>query len=490
MALRSHFTTCARRGIQSAATTCAFALAMFSSPLLYAKPPGAKVFCEVYPNAPACTSGETTCVTCHTAPPALNLFGAMVSKNLAQGVTRPLSDEAYSAALPDALRALDNQDADGDLASNGDEIRAGTDPANIQSKPGDKACSNVVGATLDLCGYDVAYAYRKAMLDFCGRSASFDERKKFMESKTQRSVLHTTLNTCLASEFWRGRNGALWNLASAKIRPIQSIKSGTDAGPVPLADYYNDYALFVYAVSGDRDARDLLRAQYLVEASEQKPTTYTRFERTTEKDLAERGASGETAQTEQRVGMISSFTSVPRTTAAQAYRAYLGLDIALLQGLQPKPQAELIDYDNKGIRAPGCISCHQTLDPLAYPFSRYEGIDTDDKSFTQGFSAYRPDRMQRFVALEGKSLLNVPEEGMLLGKPVRNLVEWGSVASDSDAFAQKLALDLWGLILGSDPSPKEMATYTKLWQRLRNENGYQVEKLIHDLIDTEAYGAP
>ena len=67
------------------------------------------------------------------------------------------------------------------------------------------------------------------------------------------------------------------------------------------------------------------------------------------------------------------FTSIPRTTAAQAYRAFLGYDIAKLEGLWPVA-GEPADYDNKGVGAPACAGCHATLDPLTYPFSRYEGI--------------------------------------------------------------------------------------------------------------------
>jgi len=61
-------------------------------------------------------------------------------------------------------------------------------------------------------------------------------------------------------------------------------------------------------------------------------------------------------------------TPVPRTTAAQAYRAYLGYDIAKLEGLQPVA-GEPVDYDRKRVTAEQCAVCHSTLDPLSYPFS-------------------------------------------------------------------------------------------------------------------------
>ena len=67
------------------------------------------------------------------------------------------------------------------------------------------------------------------------------------------------------------------------------------------------------------------------------------------------------------------FTSIPRTSAAQAYRAYLGYDISKMEGLQAVVD-EPVDYDAKGVEAPDCAVCHRTLDPLTYPFSRYDGL--------------------------------------------------------------------------------------------------------------------
>jgi hypothetical protein len=465
-------------------------LLLYGPPAL-AQPPGPVVFCSEYPDSPLCAAGEVSCLTCHSAPPALNPFGMDVSQRLAVGVPRPLSAAVYAQGLPEALRAAADFDSDADGVSNVDEIRAGTDPSLAASKPG--ACGD-----RDDCAYDAAYVYRKMMLDFCGRSPSYSERQAFAKAKNSAQTLREALDQCLVSEFWRGRDGVVWNLASAKIRPIQSIKSGADAGPIPLADYYRDYAMFVYAQTGDRDARDLLRAQYLVEASPERPTTYTRFERSATDDLAIDFNVGETVNIPERAGMITSrwfrtintmFTPVPRTTAAQAYRAYLGLDIALLQGLQPGNTREPVDYDRKGVRAAGCIVCHQTLDPLAYPFSRYEAIDFDDLSFTgPDFMAYRRDRMTRFTVIESPQILDVPEEGSIFGKPVRNVVEWAEVAANSDEFAQKIVADYWQLVFRQAPSGADLSTFTTLWKRLRNEHGYRVEALLHDLIETEAYG--
>jgi len=51
-------------------------------------------------------------------------------------------------------------------------------------------------------------------------------------------------------------------------------------------------------------------------------------------------------------------------------------------------------------------------------------------------------------------------------------------------------LDYWRAIFVDDPRPEDAAEFTRLWTRLRTEHGYSVNKMLHDLIDTEAYGVP
>jgi hypothetical protein len=254
-----------------------------------------------------------------------------------------LSDTAYAEALPAALRAAEAADADGDGVANVAELRAGSNPADRQSVPASSACGGVPGPgrSWDVCAYDERFAYRKVMLDFCGRSPSYEDELAFERSTARRADLHQALGVCLQSEFWRGRDGVVWNLAAPKIRPLQSVKAGDNEGPVPLADYEDDFALFVYTQLDDRDARDLLRAKYFVSATKTLPTQYAPFDRTTIEDAVIRPGRGtfQTIDAKERAGMITMrwfrvvntmFTPVPRTTAAQAYRAYLGLDIALM----------------------------------------------------------------------------------------------------------------------------------------------------------------
>jgi hypothetical protein len=197
------------------------------------------------------------------------------------------------------------------------------------------------------------------------------------------------------------------------------------------------------------------------------------------------------------------FTPVPRTTAAQAYRAYLGYDIAKLEGLQPVA-GEPVDYDRKGVTAEQCAVCHSTLDPLSYPFSRYDGIgggdeeeisDPDmeinlDGTVNGTFGNYASGRLERFLRQEGPQIVETPEAGLLFGQPVANLVEWAEVAANSEPFARKVVLDYWRLLVGEDPLPGDEAELTTLAQRLSSEHEYRVERMLRDLIATEAYGAP
>jgi hypothetical protein len=493
-----------------------------------AKPIAPALFCKTYPQAPVCANGEASCATCHSAVPARNLYGNSVSEALLKGTARPLTDEAFASGFTEALASAAMLDPDGDGISSIDEILAGSNPADGTSRPSAREClRNVNVSGWNLCGYDEVYAFKKMSLDFCGREATLEEKATFEKSPSRKASLHAALSVCLQSEYWRGRDGAVWNLGAPKIKPNASIKAGPGAGSVPLGDYDDDFALFTYAQLDDHDVRDLLTANYFVDGpSAAAPTTYTQVRLTPKEDLARRPGFTTYQALEQgeRAGMLTTrwfravntmFSAVPRTTAAQAYRAYMGLDIALLQGLQEGIPAEPMDYDSKGVRASGCINCHRTLDPLSYPFSRYEGLDLDpnlvrllagmmmdggtpmspDGGAPQGpmipvLPQYIPNRMERFIDTDGVRILDVPESGTIFGKPVKNVIEWAKVAANSPAFAQKVVLDYWRMIFGEDPRAADTPELARLATALSGDDAYRVEKMLHRLIDTEAYGAP
>jgi hypothetical protein len=60
---------------------------------------------------------------------------------LAPGRARPLSPEAFVLALPEALHAVEALDADEDGFDNGEELMAGSEPANADSTPRYSECT-------------------------------------------------------------------------------------------------------------------------------------------------------------------------------------------------------------------------------------------------------------------------------------------------------------------------------------------------------------
>lgn len=471
------------------------ALALAAAPAL-ARPVAPSAFCAAWPDATPCGAGPADCTTCHTAPPQRNLFGAQLDAQIAGA--RPLTDAQFLMALPAALAAVEAQDADGDGVGNREELSVGTSPSDALSKPGEGKCpESIENNGWDVCNRDLTYVFRKVHLDFCGRSPSRDELGDFKADPSE-AAIEAALAACLKTEYWIGRDGAVWNLANRKIRPLASIKAGEGEGDIPLGDYFDDYAYFVYTQTGDRDAREVLTGNYFVaEVRTDKGTVYEPWNRTADAEFELRGfGPAQLVNMQRRAGMLTHrwflmsntmFTGVPRTTAAQAYRAFLGLDISRLEGLEPV-EGEPVDYDEKGVQEAECARCHSTLDPLTYPFTRYEGIG-GGTGRALPFS-YNGNRHNTFVAVDGPGMADLPEAGVLFGQPVANLLEWAQVAANSDAFARATLLDYWKLLFGEAPRPEETAEFDQLWQDFKTTHEYRVERMLHALVKTEAYGVP
>lgn len=471
------------------------------TPSAVAKPPATAAFCSIYPSAKACESGTASCATCHTVPPARNLFGAQIEARLSARHQRPFGDDVFMAALPGALKEIEQDDADNDGVTNLAEIMAGSQMADAGSKPLAQACAapdaaKAAASRWNTCNYDPVYAFKKVSLDFCGVSAKRADvaaiEKIKGDRKAWQAALSAKLDECLDSRYWTGKNGAVWNIANSKIRPAHVVKSGEKAGPVPLGDYDDDYNLFTWANTDDRDVRQLLLADYFVKRVSDAPL---KLEVIPEDELAKRPfPTQQRISKDKRAGMISTrwnqasntmFTPVPRTTAAQAYRAYLGYDISKMEGLMPVNH-EPEDFDAKGVKSPECAVCHSTLDPLTYPFTRYNGIG--------GGYNYDPDRLKGYVRSEGPRIVEAPESGVVLGQPVKDLREWAQVAANSDPFASKVVADYWKVLVGRDASVhgQDKEEFNRLWRDLKNPNAYnyRVEKMLHGLILTNAYGRP
>jgi len=451
-----------------------------------AMPVGPSVFCDTYDESETslCSSGLPDCTLCHTNPPIHNAYGAAVSAALLPGEPRPLTVAAYTAGLPDALAAVENDDSDGDGYSNLEEIAAGSFPGDPASNPGGPDCPPP-GANpwYDVCHRDRPYVYKKVVLDVCGQSPSYEELQSFraLSEAAQDDAIHAALATCLDSEFWIGKNGQLWQLAHRKIRPVGSLKFGEDQGSVPVSDYYDDYNLFVWTQTDDHDVRAVLLADYFV-ARTANPTTYAVADELPTQKM----------QLERRAGMLTTdwvmiynimFTAVPRTAAAQAYRAFLGYDLARMEGLYPV-EGEPVDYDDKGVAAETCAVCHSTIDPLTYPWTRYNGLQAPR-------AMYDPLRIIDDFADEGENILAMPEAGYIFGQPVDDLMEWAQVAANSAQFASATVGDYWKLLNGVEPAgADEAAEHLELADGLAGIHEYSVERMLHALIETEAYGVP
>lgn len=463
------------------ATALAIAAVALTAPAASALPSAPQAFCGQYPDSPGCSGTIVSCAQCHQGPPNLNAFGGEVAANLYGQPGYPTST-SFLDALPAALEATEAADSDVDGISNLEEISMGTLPG----EPTSFWVSPAVPEGLDnpyfkVGEYDPAFAMRRIGITYCGQSPSFDEMEEVRTSADPRPLLHEKLDACLETEYWK--NEALHRLADNRIRPLHAVGV---RGDIVLGDYDWDYRLFAHVLSDGRDARELLTADYHVR--EDGTTTTEELPREGGLSLSNpiRLGSGQPLAQERRAGMITTqwflvintmFTPLPRTTAAQAYRAYLGLDIARGEGIMPVAN-EPRDVDNQGVDAPTCAACHSTLDPLAYAFSEYEGIIIPSLFNLGNTSGTYDDNRTDWG-----------QDGSLFNEPVGSVIEWAANASESDPFKRNIATMFFKQALGHNPTPDDVAEFDNLWKSLP-ANNYSANALIHDLIDTSAFGVP
>jgi hypothetical protein len=506
----------------------------------------ARSLCAAAPEAPGCGTGQAECATCHTGAPSLNPYGSCLKDAIGR-----------AGSVDAAIKAVMRNDCDGDGASNFDEFVSGTAPGvadeSQKSRPGDdRSCdARGAGSGYNLCGYDHDYAYKRVYQDFCGISPTFEAFQEFKElpltDKEQR--IASTVDACMKSNFWRGKGGILWDMAGVKVRPLSVIKAGDDGGEIPLADYYDDYNLYIYHHVDDADVRGVLTANYYVTRRDGAETSYTPTENvplTTKKAgvLAVTGSFYNSTQQfvpkDKRSGVLSTswaqngltmFASIPRSTAAHFYRVYLGLDISKNQGLvEPGSNFRLVDYDNKDVTRPACAACHRSLDALTYPFTKYNGLtfqilgrDINSAggfvggavggtvslppflaSIVQGGSSafggdllllgeYNENRMKilaKMNATTEPNLASTPSSGFILGRPVNTLPEWGRVAANSNEYARQIVHDYWRQLIGEEPNAETEDEFESLVENLKTKHNYRVRNLLLDLVTRDAYGAP
>ncbi len=444
------------------------------------------LFCEAYPSSPDCLGRLPTCATCHpsTDPPSWNAYGA--------SLITALGGQDFETGLLDAMASVEDVDADADGQNNLDEILLGTQPGNAESiwqpLPEIEGDPN---PWYRLGEYDPVLAYRRMKMLYCGGSPRFEEleQHRALGDEEQREALHAALAECLDEEYWRTLG--LRELADSRIKPVYALGAQTqvifDGLRLVLADYDWDYRLWRYLLSDDRDIRELLTAQYHVQ--DDGNGGLVPVEGSIPDPHIDNGvAGGQPLEVEHRAGMLTTqwflmnntmFSALPRTTAAQAYRAYLGMDLSKTEGIMPV-EGEPLDIDHKGVAAPACAQCHSTLDPLAYAFSYYHGIE-----FPFDIGLYDEDRPSDWIEDWDPSL----QRSELLGQPVASVVEWGRVASESVYFRQAMTTMLFTHALGRPPRAAETEELAALAQTLPQDN-HSANRLIHRIVDTDAFGAP
>ncbi len=486
---------------RSVAAGAALLLATAMTERAHAKPVGPQVFCESRPALPACSGRVPSCIMCHATPPALNPFGAALA---------PLVAGAYEQKLGDAVKAVAEKDSDGDGVANLAELEQGTLPGLAESVW--RALSPVgTNPVYGIGKYDPAFAFRRLNAAFCGVSPSYEDMRALAAAPDARAFLHARVDQCLASEQWRGE--LLPRLADKRIRPLGAAGS--------CANFYGnfeyDYNLFVYALTEDHDARDLLVAQYHVERDGNgrlvkideaaRPGAIKPPVRRAGIACQDRYGNtpplvgGQTLPSRHRAGMVTTQwflwkntmgSYLPRQTAAQAYRSYLGYDLSLQEGIFPVAR-EPRDIDRRGTTSSPCYQCHSTLDPLAYAFAYYWGGAGGEATGT--YMATRPTIYNVAPSEVRMDWLRNPPVAHLFGQPLPPetegpaLLAWARRAADSDAFKRHLATTFFVYSIGREPVGPDFREIDPIWRALPAD-GHSVNRLLHRLVDTLAFGAP
>jgi hypothetical protein len=310
------------------------------------------------------------------------------------------------------------------------------------------------------------------------------------DEATLKERLHSALAQCLQSDYWTKE--ALPRLADKRIRPLrQAGPTSTvmiSAFRLVIGDYNYDYRLWRWALTGDRDMRDLLTADYYV--LEDGDGQLVKAVEVIGKPDPGALAGGQPLAQELRAGMISTqwfltintmFSGLPRTTAAQAYRSYLDADLSSSDGIRPVA-GEPIDVDEKGVKAERCAHCHSTLDPLAYAFAKYEGIQL---SAELKFGYYRPERLPEMLPNWDEA----KQQSVIFDQSVGDLVAWARVAADSDEFKRNMTDVFFRHAVNRVPGPLDQTEFVALLKSLPAD-AYSANKLIHRLVDTKSFGSP
>ncbi len=421
---------------------------------------------------------------------------------------------SFDAALPGALRGVESLDSDGDGQPNGDEVRAGTlpgDPGSVLTSVSGQGGAN---PSFTPGQWDARFAFTRVKAAFCGVSPTYEERKALAAASDPKAFVHQALDACLRSTHWRDE--ALPRLADAKIRPLASAGTCLNF----YGNFEPDYALFVWALTDGRDARQLLRAQHHVQRNPDGTLSAIDVSRVILPPVTRAGVTcrdrygntpskvgGQPLQVNKRAGLLTTQwflwrntmgALMPRGTAALAASSWLGSEYSLYEGLHPVPN-EPRDLDAKNVAVAPCNQCHSTLDPLAYAFSSYwGGTGAQRPEFTGVFQADRHLFLTDLSATAKQEWSRTPPRAHLFGQPLpldaevpqsSALVELGRRMSDSEPFARTLVEMVWVHAVGDPPSASEQAAFDMLWKSLPSMN-FSLDRVLHALVDTAAMGAP
>ena len=473
---------------RSALVLTVLAFGVQHAPEAVARPEAPSVFCSKYPSIPACQGRVPACTTCHISvqPVSWNAFGRSLFPHL-QG-------PSFESALSVALEQIENEDADSDGATNLEELRVGSNPADPESLliPPDPV--EGTNPNYDIGRYDPVFAFRRVHALYCGKSPSYEALQKIRNLDSvdeRRARVHDALDACVASDYWR--KVALFRIADRFVRPIKIFGPDTDFEPAPgikaiLGDYHYDYRLFSYAMTGDRDARELVTAQYHVEEADD--GTWTKVEGVIAPPFAA-NRGGQPLEPQHRAGMLTAqwtivtnamLTAVPRVLTGHIYRTYLGMDISVMEGLS-SIEGEPLDIDARGVGEPQCAVCHATLDPATYALTSLVGLDGISAGLL--FGTYDPNRLTRMLP----EWPNERPQPFLRGQPVESAVEVGGVIANDPAFHRTLAETFFEHALGRSPGPGDFEQFSDVWMQLPAD-GYSINRMLHRLIDTDAFAAP
>jgi len=470
-----------------------------------ARPGGPAGFCDAYPDSAHCSGMLPKCTLCHTGTGELDLgwnaYGLDVIGALSN-LGHDYTEASFNALIDDAVLDVEAGDVDDDGVLTLEEILLGTGPGDaLDVFVANPAPQGTPNPHYDVAAWDAVFAYKRVAQTFCGRSATYDELQALDDAADVQQEVHDKLDACLQGAHWR--QTVLPRLADAKVRPINF---GTS--------WNWDYRLWRYINTDGRDARELLSADYHVrELSPGVLTATTTLPAggscTTADGCADvdqrcdcslvMGTTNcqspgtcvyidgvQPCQVDRRAGMLTTqwfhfintmFSPLPRTTAAQAMRAYAGMDYAHQEGLT-YVEGEPLDVDNKAVGAYTCKQCHMALDTAAYAFAEYHGIDGP----TSQWDDTRPAAKQLWTSG------NRPQ-AYYLEEPVDDLQDFADAMAASEAFERNHAELFFEYAVGRKLAPDEMDDLATAQQALRDST-FSTDALLHAIVDTDAFGRP